>query len=290
MKRRTALGALLIALFACPLAASAERVQFGQNDAITLDPQKAYILFRVEERTEVQFLREVDAAERAGWQADRAVALTRALERNRRAITSWDHDMSQCGGANAVSAYCAARGARPAVLTDETFAFPPPETDNFVDVSRGRYFEQMGSRYVYLRAVDPGTYILYGPVIVGANGVGAGVCMCMGSVKFEARAGQIVDMGEIHFEGTDSGGHGGRFGPDGHRLPAPVVVPPRADAARPARLANLTLQPAALHAAARMPNYFGVLIDRLAPIPGVLGYERDRVVDLAGGGGSGGSH
>jgi hypothetical protein len=39
-----------------------------------------------------------------------------------------------------------------------------------------------------------------------------------------------------------------------------------------------------------MPNYFGVLIDRLAPIPGVLGYERDRVIDLANGGGSGGSH
>jgi hypothetical protein len=289
MKLRIAFGALLAVLFACPFAASAERNQFGQNDVITIDPNKAYILFRAEERTEVQFLRQVEAAERTQWEAARATALTRALERNRRAIESWDRDMTQCRGDNAVSAYCQARGPRPAVLTDETFAFAPPESDNFIGVSRGRVFEQIGDRYVYLRAVDPGSYILYGPVFIGANGAGLGVCMCMGSIRFEARAGQIVDIGELHFEGIDAASHGGRFGPDGHRLPAPVVIPPRADASRPARLANLTLQPAELHAASRMPNYFGVLIDRLAPIPGVLGYERDRVVDLAAGGGTGGS-
>jgi len=145
------------------------------------------------------------------------------------------------------------------------------------------------ARAIYLRAVQPGTYALYGPLVIGANGAAFGVCMCMGSVRFEARAGEIVDMGEIRFDGVGSGGEKGRFGPDGHRLPAAAVVPPRADAARPARLANMPYAPASLHAADRMPNYFGVLIDRLAPIPGVLGYERGRVIDLAGGEGTGGS-
>ena len=291
MKRSFALAALLAALLTHPFAASAERVQFGQNDVITIDPQRAYILFRVEQRSEIQFLREVDAAERATWEADRATAFARALSRNQRSIADWDRDMSQCRGQNAVSAYCQARGPRPVPLTMDTFAFAAPESDNFVSMSRGRTFEETGGRYVYLRVVDPGTYILYGPVIIGANGAAVGVCMCMGSVRFEARAGQIVDIGEILFEGPGNGGPAaGRFGPDGHRLQSPVVIPPRPDAERPARLANLAFAPAELHAADRMPNYFGVLIDRLAPIPGVLGYERDRVIDLANGGGSGGSH
>jgi hypothetical protein len=29
-----------------------------------------------------------------------------------------------------------------------------------------------------------------------------------------------------------------------------------------------------------MGNFFGVAIDRLGPMPGVLAYERDRVIDL----------
>jgi hypothetical protein len=289
MKRILALGALLAAFLALPSAAFAERVQFGQNDVITIDPQRAYILFRVEDRWELLFLREVDAAERSAWEAARQTAFERALARNQRSIVQWDRDMSQCTGQNAVSAYCTNRGPRPAPLTIETFAFPAPEMDNFVEVSRGRYFEQMGSSYVYLRAVDPGTYILYGPVIIAPNGAAAGVCLCMGSVRFEARAGQIVDMGEIRFDGVASGGQKGRFGPDGHRLPAPAVIPPRPDAGRPARLANLSFAPATLRAADRMPNYFGILIDRLAPIPGVLGYEQGRVIDLTGGGSTSGS-
>jgi hypothetical protein len=288
MKRILALGAVLAAALAQPSPARAEREQFGQNDVITIDPSRAYILFRVEDRTELQFLKVVDAAEQSAWEAARQTAFERALTRNQRSIVQWDRDMSQCTGANRVSAYCANRGPRPAPLTLETFAFASAESDNFISVGRGRYFEQMGGRYVYLRSVEPGTYVLYGPLFIGANGAAAGVCLCMGSVRFEARAGQIVDIGEIHVGGT-GGDNAGRFGPDGHRLPAPVVVPPRADAERPARLANMPYAPASLHAADRMPNYFGVLIDRLAPIPGVLGYERGRVIDLAGGEGTGGS-
>lgn len=289
MKRIFALGALLAAFLAQPSAALAEREQFGQNDVITIDPARAYILFRVEDRAEIQFLKVVDDAERSAWEAARQTAFERALARNQRSIVQWQRDMAQCGGQNAASAYCSNRGPRPAPLTMETFAFASPESDNFISVGRGRYFEQMGTSYVYLRAVEPGTYILYGPLIIGANGAAAGVCLCMGSVRFEARAGQIVDIGEIHLSGVDGADHAGRFGPDGHRLPAPVVIPPRADAGRPARLANLPFATASLHAADRMPNYFGVLIDRLAPIPGVLGYERGLVIDLAAGGGTGGS-
>jgi hypothetical protein len=101
----------------------------------------------------------------------------------------------------------------------------------------------------------------------------------MGSIRFEARAGQIVDIGELRLGGEEGATPQGRFGPSG-RLPAPIVVPPDPAATRSARLAGVTVVPAELHAADRMPNYFGVLIDRLAPVPGVLEYRRDEVIDV----------
>jgi len=36
------------------------------------------------------------------------------------------------------------------------------------------------------------------------------------------------------------------------------------------------------HAAGKMDNHFGVSIARMPAIPGVLGYRRDKVIDLKG--------
>jgi hypothetical protein len=52
----------------------------------------------------------------------------------------------------------------------------------------------------------------------------------------------------------------------------------------PAQFANLQVVPAQLRAADKMPNYYGLLIGRLAPIEGVLGYRRDQVLDLTAAG------
>jgi hypothetical protein len=280
VKMHIRLGLLASLVFFSSAGASA-REQLGERDPVVVDPQKAYIFFRTPERLNLRLLREVDAAERAAWEADRERAFTRARDRTQRRIAEWDREAPNCRGNAAVTPQCQMMGDRPVPVTNENFAFAPPEQDNFIDVTRGREFERTASGYTYFRAVDPGTYIVYGPMIETPQAI-LGVCLCMGSVRFDARPGQIVDLGELRLEPEASAGPAeGRFVGDG-RLPSPTIVPAGPGVALPARLAGLPVTPAEFRAADRMPNYFGILIDRLGPMPGVLAYEQGRVIDLHG--------
>jgi hypothetical protein len=268
MKRWTLLATVLLILAAQFAVAAEARDQFNQNEAVTIDPQKSYIFFRSTERSALKFLREVTADERTAWQAERAEAYARARARYERALGEYRRAVDQCRdrpppclGINA-----------PTPVTEESFAFQIPEADNFVSVTRGPQFSREGeSAFTYLVAVPPGTYAIYGPIVDAGNSI-AGLCLCMGSVRFEAPAGQIVDLGEIRYPAlaTPRGPGSGT---------AVEIAPYSASMARPARLAGLPVAPAELRAADKMPNYFGILIDRLAPLPGVLRYERDRVID-----------
>ena len=277
---------LLVSLLAAALCASTgalARDQLGERDEVVINPNKAYIFFRSDTRSDLRFLREVDEAQMNAWRAQREVALERARRRSERSIASWDRDMRDCRGGNANSAYCRARGPRPVPVTDENFAFAPPELDNFVDFSRGRTFTRADGAYTYLRAVEPGTYILYGPVAAAGQMV-TGVCYCMGSIRFEARPGEIVDIGELRLDPEPGPGVAmGRFTPDG-RIPAPRMIAPSASLPLPDRLTGHPVTAAELRAADPMPNYFGILIERLAPIDGVLAYDRrGQVVDVRSG-------
>jgi hypothetical protein len=101
----------------------------------------------------------------------------------------------------------------------------------------------------------------------------------MGTVKFAAAAGKVTDLGRIRM-------------PDDWDLPAPppnpagivpfVLVPPEAPLQPAGRLQGLPVEPAVFRAMDKMPNSFGVVIDRLFPIPGVLAYDRDKVIDPQG--------
>jgi hypothetical protein len=223
------LFAALLSAVVVPAGAAAARDQLGERDTVVVDPQRAYILYRTPTRMDVRFLREVSEAQGAAHAERRQRAFARARHRYEQDISAWQRQYDDCGRRDA---YChAALGPRPIEVTDETFAYPPPELDNFVDVSRGRVFERSEGSFTYLRAIEPGNYVVYGPMIVAPNGAAAGVCLCMGSVRFEARPGQIVDLGELRLvpDEADAGTAQGRFGPDG-RLPSPVLVAPaRAD-------------------------------------------------------------
>jgi len=267
-----AIGLLLAAVQFADRAEARE--QLNQNDAVNVDPQKSYIFFRTRERLALQFLREVTPEEHAQWVAARAVALVAAQRRYERAAMQYRGEVEYCSDRPPPCM----RLERPTPVTDENFAFTPAEADNFVAVSQGPQFTRAGEdEYTYLVAVPPGTYILYGQVVIGGNGA-AGVCLCMGSVRFEARAGQIMDLGEIRYPATDIQRRRSQAVP-GVRPAAVEIVPYAASMPRPERLNNRPVVPAEFRASGKMPNYFGILIDRHPAMPGVLRYQRDRVID-----------
>jgi hypothetical protein len=147
-----------------------------------------------------------------------------------------------------------------------------PEPDRFVEIWWQPRFTSGGADgNSYFRALPPGRYVVYGNLMLGRDNIGMGMCLCMGSLSFEARPGQITDLGRIDFRRPDPA--------SGRRPWAPDIVPYADTMALPARLAGLPRAPAEYRAAGKVPNYFGVEIDRHSALPGILAYERDRVID-----------
>jgi hypothetical protein len=254
-------------------ATAAERDQLNQRQAVTLDPARSYILYRTPVRAPVQFVREATAEERSAYQTARETAYQRARTRYERAFARWEREEAACG--NSQASHCRYRPERPATVTPETFSYPPLELTNLVTVERSPLFERSEAENVYLLAVTPGTYSLYGQITLGENGP-IGVCLCMGSVRFEAPAGRIVDLGTISYPGEARQ-------PAVRRMASQLVTAPAAGALLPPRLAGLPVVQAELRAAGKLPNFFAVEIDRHPPIDGVLAYDRDRVIDLRAG-------
>ncbi|HYE28896.1 MAG TPA: hypothetical protein VEA61_11795 [Allosphingosinicella sp.] len=147
---------------------------------------------------------------------------------------------------------------------------PMSERDRWVQVRHGPRLTGGREGKTYLRAVRPGSYILYGNVAVGNNGAHVGVCLCMGTLRFDAPAGQIVDLGTILF--PDVGASKRPWGVS--------VVPFDSTMVVPSRLAGLPRVAAEFRAAPKLDNIFGVEIDRHDAMPGVLAYDRDLPIDV----------
>jgi hypothetical protein len=285
VKRTILLAASLAACLAVPGTAQAGLVkvsskghQINSKDAIAVDTGKAYIFYRTTVKTNLMFLREVTPEQRRDYDAKREDAFLHAEAKSEKAVAQWQKDDQYYRTANDGERLTLVRPVKPVAVTRETFAYPPPEMDNFLPVSSGPRVDETGGDYGYLVAVEPGTYALYGAVAIGTNGAAAGTCLCMGSVKFEAPPGKIVDIGRISFPRGESHVDMNLRGPKA--TPTEAVTPPSAALPVPARLSGLPVVAADLHAAPKMPNYYGIEIDRLPAIPGVLAYQRDRVIDV----------
>jgi hypothetical protein len=275
MIRATLLAAALAASLV-PLGAVSAKDQIGGKDTVVVDPAKSYIFFRAR-KSPVRFLREVDAAELAAYKAERAAAYDKAHAKYAKKLAEWRKAEAYWRKADSNARAQMVRPQKPVELTEATFDYPAPEADNWLLVKGGTRFSEGEEGSSYLIAVEPGTYILYGQITDTENGP-IGTCLCMGSVKFAAPAGQIVDLGEIEYprvEAAKADLEGKIRSRPSHRL-----IPAEASSPRPARLAGLPVVPAELRAAGKLPNYFGIEIDRLPAVPGVLAYERDKVIDV----------
>lgn len=143
------------------------------------------------------------------------------------------------------------------------------------------FFDRTGGpdgSFTYLTEVEPGEYTYLGPMIVTTHGPAPGECYCMGSVKFVAKAGQITSLGDFLSLGWADREALMQTTIDPASIPDRPAVP--TDWSVPDSLAQYPHAKAELRAVGRRDNFFNALVGRIPPVPGVLAYDRDAVIDL----------
>lgn len=256
--------------------------QLKSSAAISLDPAKAYLLLRSPVSLDIKLLRAARPDEVAAYKVERATALEKARGKYFKRLASYKEDVKAWNALMPDQRAQSVKPDLPVEPTDGNFAFKALESDKFVTVWGGRLFDKPSQ--ARLIAVDPGTYRLYGQIFEGNNGSSFGFCLCMGSVQFDAAPGRITDLGSIHYplaealkDKAEPSWNGLTPGKGG--LTSMRVAPMGATDPVPASLAALPREAAAYRAAGKIDNFFGVLVQRLTALPGVLSYRRDQVVD-----------
>lgn len=279
MKMR--ITALLIsALLAAGPAAASEKVTFVEARpikdvaSVAIAPSKAYILFRADEPTPVYLSKLPTAEDDAAYAKLRAEAMAKAQEKYVRQLAAYQREQASPPAAGLTPL------EKPVAPTEGTLKLTPYA--QMAGVAMGplnRFVKSSDGISTYLEEVTPGSYRIYGlvdPVL------GVGSCFCMGSVKFEAKAGQVTDIGVllVHAAPRESRPADDSSAP---QISMTFFTPAPAAMLLDPRLAGLPVQLAKFQPVGKLPNYFGVTIGRMPEMPGVMRYERDRIVDLTAG-------
>jgi hypothetical protein len=156
---------------------------------------------------------------------------------------------------------------------------------NVVEPDAKHSFAEAGGTVFLLTSLRPGTYVLGGVAVTSWALTTSGLavtCLCMGTLKFEARPGVVTDLGSLLVARDDQptdvpelakvvSGKPRGFGFDPSQI---AIRPAAADTDLPDALKQIRVVPAAYAAVGDIPNYIGAPISRLAPMPGVLDYDQ----------------
>lgn len=239
-------------------------------------PDKGYIFLRAPSRFMGTFVRVPDAQDRADYQFMLDKAFNKAVKAYPVKLELWQRDLE------------IARQLRGQKLPEKPEE-PNRETFSIGDIAQrtaigmGPLFmfskSEDSSEFRYMQEVKPGTYIYYGPVMFVPNGAAAGTCFCMGSVRFEVRPGEITDLGDFLTVAPDAAAqHSADI-----LLKAKLEHAAQASFGLPGSLAGYRSAPAQFRASGKLNNIYGITISRMPPVPGVLAYDRDTVIDVASG-------
>lgn len=291
------IAGLLLALALLPLPLFAqevgdEMVEIKEGEAFNLRTDRAYILFRTPRfsgvpRFEPVFLRIPTEAELEIYDAKKQAAFEEALpnlaEEHQQALERRERDIQRGRDVPPVA---------PPAPSLETFNYLGGPTANLQSIAFNRAFVQQPEKNTYLVEVTPGDFVLYGTSFAtGWSGVH--VCYCLGTVGFEASAGEITDLGYFYADTVKfksdipelaaESGYGPSSDAGANFLLAGTVRPVREDSFVPSTLDRSRLIAARYHAVGKFvtPNTLGV--NRLVPVPGVLDYDRGQVIDVASG-------
>lgn len=281
-----------VAALASPAAAidkGPDRIEIFHDLApVTLAPDRAYLLVRLMVPADgipyaPIFIRQAGPEELAAYQRAKEEAFTveRPKLREKRAKLLAEHDAALAKGIPFDKPV-------PPEPTIDLFSIEYRATQNVYLLRYGSSYDKAEHERVLLVSIPPGTYVLAGQ---GAF-VTSVSCLCMGTVKLTARAGVITDLGYVLADRADRMKHASDLpeiaaitkGHDKYNtdlLFLAMAVRPYADGMPiPVPLQALPREAARYEAFGKMPNYFSPIVTRLAPVPGVLGYEEDRVIDL----------
>ena len=258
------------------------------SDVVQLDPNAAYILLRSPAPVPVNLFRIATPEEVAEYKARRDEAFAKVHAKWLKAHANWEKN-SKLWEKEARDQ----RGPKPEEPiqpTDANFDYPAIDRENLLAFGPlNRFAKAKGGTSTYLQRVWPGRYVVYGSILVDPNGGVTGFCVCMGTIAFDARPGEIVDVGSVATSSDliSSPNMAEKAEPedvaglrDGTITMMRWTLPSASLGVDP-RLGAYKVVPAQFRPAGPVPNYYGVQVDRMTAIPGVLAYQRDRIVDPA---------
>lgn len=277
--KKLVLALSLTFLSATHAQANDKLVEIRGDKPVTIRADRAYFLFRSNAGVSPVFLRVPSDAEVQAYETARREAFAKAepglIEKRKSAIT---REKAIQGTSEAGSP------AIPPVPSLENFNFVYDQISNAQTVNMGRTLTNVSNEKVMLIEAMPGDYVIYG---VGVNQF-IHTCLCLGTVSFSVESGQIVDLGTILIgaasqksdlpELNDETG----FGPslNGHVVAWAVAIrPAAASSSVPSPLSSHAVTPAAYRATGKFVS-FAFTVNRLAPLSGVLGYDKGDVLDL----------
>lgn len=284
------IAALLLpdAIYAAP-AREVREIKAGEP--LTIRPDKAYLLLRIPALPnryglEPVFLRVPTKSEMEAYRSAKRAAFEKArpkLEQARQGL------LAKKAAADARGEPF--RGDIPPVPSLDSFNFVYDAVHNLSNVGFNKTLVKNEMESIYLVEAIPGDYVLYG-VSTAAGAANLYICLCLGTVGFTAKAGEITDLG--HFladliksrskvpELTAESG----FGPSSDTpmvLATATVKPAGSGASIPNLLGNGPIRPADYRAIGKFIEPRAQGINRLVPVPGVLAYDEGRVIDVKSG-------
>lgn len=250
-----------------------------------IDPAKGYIFVHGGTRQMGTFLRQPNDKDLKAYEADWRKALDKAIRRYPSQLAQWQQSV------DVAKQLKQPPPAEPVAPTEENFRIGP--IGPRLTIGFGPEYVYSKSKdpdyYSYLVEVEPGIYSYYGPVSIIPQGY-FGTCYCMGSVRFEVKPGVITNLGNFLTSAPrlDDPSVTGKSKPGVMRIAGafnvnkvdPLGSQAPLDFTLPTSLAGYRAEQTEFHASGKVDNFFGITITRMPPIPGVLGYDRDTVIDL----------
>ena len=284
MKRILILIAGALALAAAPAGAQKVKPDLAEYKAIELknlvsgkvkiDPAKAYIFINSpQNRANGIFLKTPSAEEIANYE-------TKWREEFAEAVADYPKDLKRYEVAKQSGRPPKEKPVEP---TEQNFSIDPIDFRMIVSYGPQFIFDKIegeNKSFSYLIEVEPGEYTFFGPILYVPGAQVFGQCFCMGSVKFEAKAGQITSLGDFLSLGWADRAALEQSTFERELLPDRPAKP--TDWSVPASLAQYPHAKAELRAAGKRNNFLRALVGRIPPVPGVLAYNRDVPVDLIG--------